>query len=84
MTALTVTTTGELTLDKDMLDHLGIKAGEKVEVELAPGGKVTLRAEGRTGRIEDVFGSLHHLANGPAPTIEELNEIIADGWANRR
>ena len=84
MATLTVTAKGQVTLRKEVLRHLGVGPGEKVEVDLDPGGKVMLRAERRTGRIEDLFGSLKPKSEGPAPTIEELNEIIADGWANRR
>ena len=84
MTTLTVTAKGQVTLRKNVLRHLGIGPGDRVDVDLDPGGKVVLRAERRTGSIEDTFGMLNHLAKGKAPTIEELNEIIADGWANRR
>ena len=84
MTTLTVTAKGQVTLRKNVLQHLGIGPGDKVEVDLDPGGKVVLKAERPTGSIEDVFGMLNHLARDRAPTIEELNDIIADGWANRR
>ena len=45
MQALRITAWGQVTFRKDIAKHLGIKPGEKVEVEVLPGGKVGLRAE---------------------------------------
>ena len=92
-TTLTVTKRGEVTLDKELLDHLGVRPGESLAVKLDPHGQVSLSAarpekgpgaNPTQGRIEDTFGMLGHLADGPAPTIEELEEIAAEGWASRR
>ena len=90
---LTITEKGEVTLDQELLDHLGVKPGGTLAVDLDPAGRLSLQAakgddaphaERRPGRIEDTFGMLNHLAKGPAPTIEEMNEIIADCWAGKR
>ncbi|MCE7027860.1 AbrB/MazE/SpoVT family DNA-binding domain-containing protein [Jiella sp. CBK1P-4] len=90
---LTVTKDGAVALGPELLEHLGVEPGEALDVDLDPCGKISLSAarpegsrndERPRGRIEDTFGMLHHLANGPAPTIEELNDVIADGWAGRR
>ncbi|MEX6506937.1 AbrB/MazE/SpoVT family DNA-binding domain-containing protein [Jiella sp. M17.18] len=92
-TTLTITETGGVTLGEDLLDHLGVKPGEQVAAERDAAGRVTLHAvetpkkpadPPRTRGIEDTFAMLNHLAHGPAPTIEELNEIIADAWAGKR
>jgi antitoxin PrlF len=81
MTAtLTITSKGQVTLRKDLLRHLGVGPGEKVEVDLLPDGRAELRAPKKTESIEDFFGSLHKPGTKPL-TIEELNEIIAKGWA---
>lgn len=82
MTTLTITSKGQVTLRKEFLEHLGVRPGETVCVEKLPGGRVEVRANRPTGKISDVFGSLK--VNGPALSIEEMNEIIADGWAGRR
>lgn len=81
-TTLTVTAKGQVTLRKEILRHLGIKPGEKVEIDLLRDGRVQLRAK-PAGSIEKFFGSLHQPGTQPA-TIEEMNEIIADGWAGIR
>jgi antitoxin PrlF len=77
---LTVTTKGQVTLRKDILKHLGVEPGNKVEVDLLPNGRAELRAAKKTGSIEDTFGSLYRPGT-KALTIEEINEVIAKGWA---
>lgn len=81
-TTLTVTAKGQVTLRKEVLRHLGVEPGQKVEVELLPNGRVEVRAK-PNGFIEDFFGSLERPGTKPL-TIEEINEIIADGWAGIR
>jgi len=79
---LTVTAKGQITLRRDVLQHLGVRPGQKVEVDLLPNGRVEVRAKPK-GSIEDFFGSLERPGTKPL-TIEEINEIIADGWAGDR
>ena len=77
---LTVTTKGQVTLRKEILKHLGIEPGSKIEVDLLPNGRAELRAAKKTGSIEDTFGALYRPGT-KALTIEEINEVIAKGWA---
>jgi antitoxin PrlF len=81
-TTLTITTKGQITLRKEVLQHLGVGPGQKVEVDLLPNGRVELRAK-PSGSIEDFFGCAHQPGTNPL-TIEEINEIIADSWAGIR
>ncbi len=77
---LTVTAKGQVTLRKNVLTHLGIQAGDKLTVETLPDGRVELKADRRTGKISDAYNFLKR-EGGPVLTIEEMNEIIAKGWA---
>ena len=52
MTTLTVTARGQVTFRKDVLQHLGIKPGEKIELDLLPDGRGILKAARLTGTIE--------------------------------
>ncbi len=83
MSTLTVTSKGQVTLRKDLLKHLGIHPGEKVAVEKLPDGRIEVKAARPTGRISDVFGFLKR-ENGPSLSIEDMNEIAAQGWAGKR
>jgi len=79
-TVLKVTAKGQVTLRRDLLAHLGVRPGDKVTVQALPDGRVSLKAQGKTGKISDVFGMLKR-EGGPVLTIDEINEVIRKGWA---
>jgi len=83
MNALTVTAKGQITLKKELLQHLGVHPGDKVSFDKLPGGEVRFRAARPTGKIEDFFDSLKREGQRPI-SIEEMNEAIAAGWAGER
>ena len=83
MTTRTITVRGQVTLGKDLLKHLGIGPGEKIVVTKLPGGRLELKSVRPTGKISDVFGMLKR-KGGRSLSIEEINEIAADGWAGKR
>jgi bifunctional DNA-binding transcriptional regulator/antitoxin component of YhaV-PrlF toxin-antitoxin module len=82
MTTLTVTARGQVTFRKKVLQHLGIKPGEKIALDLLPDGRGVIRAARPSGKIEDFFGVLAGQTKKVA-TIEEMNQAAADGWAGR-
>jgi len=75
-----VTSKGQVTLRRDLLHHLGIKPGDKINIDKLPEGRIEVTAARGTGKISDVFGILGPTGR-PAPTIEEMNEAIVAGWA---
>jgi bifunctional DNA-binding transcriptional regulator/antitoxin component of YhaV-PrlF toxin-antitoxin module len=83
MTTLTVTARGQVTFRKEVLQHLGIKPGEKIELDLLPDGRGILKAARPTGTIDGFVGLLAGRTNKIA-TIEELNAATAQGWAGKR
>ena len=83
MTALTVTAKGQVTLRKDVLEHLGVRPGEKIAVEKLPSGRIEVKAARKTGKISDAFGILKP-KKGRTLSIEDMNRIAARGWAGRR
>jgi bifunctional DNA-binding transcriptional regulator/antitoxin component of YhaV-PrlF toxin-antitoxin module len=80
MVSLTVTSKGQVTLKRDLLRHLGIKPGERVEFEKLPGGELKVRAARPRGTIENFIGR-HAGKLKKSLTIEDMNEIAAAGWA---
>ena len=82
MATLTVTGRGQVTFRKDVLQHLGIKPGEKIELEKLPDGRVALRATRPTGKIDSFIGILAGRTKKVA-TLEEIEEAAQDGWAGR-
>jgi bifunctional DNA-binding transcriptional regulator/antitoxin component of YhaV-PrlF toxin-antitoxin module len=79
---LTVTAKGQVTLRKDLLKHLGVQPGQKVAVAVLPGGRIEVRAARAMGKISDAFNLLKR-PNGPLLSIEQINEIAAEGWAGK-
>lgn len=80
MATLTVTARGQVTFRKEILEHLGIKPGEKIEVDMLPGGKAALQAARPTKSIKDIYGILAGKTTKVA-TLEEIEEATHKGWA---
>ena len=80
MATLTVTARGQVTFRKDVLIHLGIRAGEKIEIEKLPDGTVALRASRAGGTIDGFVGLLAGKTHKVA-TLDEMNDAAAAGWA---
>jgi antitoxin PrlF len=82
MTTLTVTARGQVTFRKDVLQHLGIEPGEKIELDKLPNGRVTLRAMRPAGTIDGFLGLLAGKTKKIA-TLDEINEAAAANWAGQ-
>lgn len=82
MTTLTVTARGQVTFRKDVLQHLGIRPGDKIELDLLPDGRGVLKAARPAGTIESFVGLLAGRTRKVA-TLEEINEAAARGWAGK-
>ena len=83
MTKLTVTAKGQVTFRKDVLQHLGIKPGEKIELDLLPDGRGMLKAARSSGSIEDFVGLLSRRPKKVA-TLKEISDATAESWAGRK
>ncbi|MEQ1526431.1 MAG: AbrB/MazE/SpoVT family DNA-binding domain-containing protein [Gallionella sp.] len=83
MTTLTVTTRGQVTFRKDVLQHLGIKPGDQIEFYKLPGGELQVRAARPSGSIKGFVGLLAG-STSKVMSIEEMNEITAASWAVKK
>lgn len=81
MSTLTVTAKGQVTLRKEILEHLGVGPGEQIDVEMLPDGRVEVRAA-PTGEISAIFGLLKK-KGGPVLSIDQMNEIARQGWSGQ-
>jgi len=79
MAQLTVTARGRVTLKKEVLQHLGIRPGEKIELDLLPDGRGMLQAARQTGSMADFISLLAGRTNKVA-SLEEINAAVAQGW----
>lgn len=76
MKSIVVTMKGQVTLTPDLLQHLGTKPGERIDVDKLPGGQLRLRAARPRGTIDDFLGLLADETEKVA-TIEGMNEAAA-------
>ena len=83
MTTLTITSRGLVTVRKDVLQHLGIKPGGKIELELRQGGRGVIKAARPAAAIDGFDGLLAGRTRKIA-AIDEINEAAAQGWAGKR
>jgi AbrB family looped-hinge helix DNA binding protein len=83
MTSLTVTAKGQVTLRKDILKHLGVKPGDKINVAELPNGRIEMKAARPTGKISAVFGMFKN-PDGPRLSVEQIDEITKEGWSGKR
>ena len=81
MSTLTVTAKGQVTLRKDVLEHLGVGPGEQIDVTKLPDGRIEVRAAS-TGEISSLFGMLAKKGRSPL-SIDEMNEVAKQGWSGK-
>jgi bifunctional DNA-binding transcriptional regulator/antitoxin component of YhaV-PrlF toxin-antitoxin module len=82
MASLAVTAKGQVTLKRELLRHLGVKPGERIDIERLPDGELRMRAARSAGSIDGFIGLLAD-KTGKVATIEEMNEAIAAGWSRK-
>jgi bifunctional DNA-binding transcriptional regulator/antitoxin component of YhaV-PrlF toxin-antitoxin module len=80
MSVLTVTSRGQVTFRKDVLLHLGIEPGGKIEIGKLPDGRIARRAARPGGSIDSFLGLLAGRTEKIA-TLGEIAEAAAAGWA---
>ena len=83
MTTLKITTKGQITLKRDLLKHLGVGPGEKIEADKLPDGRIVVRAAAPNGTISDFIGCLSQ-KKGPKLTVDEMNAIATQEWAKAK
>jgi bifunctional DNA-binding transcriptional regulator/antitoxin component of YhaV-PrlF toxin-antitoxin module len=82
MNTFSITTAGQITLTKELLEHLGVQPGDDVIVDTLPNGRIELRARPKR-KISDTFGMLKR-KRARTLSINEINDTIARGWAGKR
>lgn len=82
MTTLTVTARGQVTFRKEVLQQLGVKPGDKIDLDLLPDGRAIIKAAQQTGTIAGFIGLLAGRTQKIA-TIDEINAATAEAWAGK-
>lgn len=74
MPVTTVTSKGQITLPKEVREHLHVGEGDRVEFLIEEGGEVRVRPV--AGSVESLFGFLRR-PGAPSLSVEEIDEEIA-------
>ncbi|MCW8176607.1 hypothetical protein [Verminephrobacter aporrectodeae] len=77
MTEITLTTEGQFTFNQQLLDHLGVKAGEKVLVKKLPDGSLKIEADKNQIDILSLSGSIQSDIHA---TDAELQDSIRQSY----
>lgn len=83
MTTLTVTAKGQITLKQELLRHLNVTPGQKVQIDKLPDGRLVVGSLRLTGSIADFSGCLAS-KDTPKLTIAQIKKITEDAWAGKR
>jgi len=83
MTTLTITAKGQITLKQELLRHLNITPGQKVEVDKLPDGRIVVGSASPKHSIAEFSGSLAKRGT-PKLTIAQIKKITEDAWAGKR
>ena len=86
MIALTLTSKGQVTFKKDVLQHLGAQPGDRIAYDKLPGAQLRVKLVRPEGGIDNFIGMLAE-ANSKRTSkplsIEQINEITASAWAGK-
>jgi bifunctional DNA-binding transcriptional regulator/antitoxin component of YhaV-PrlF toxin-antitoxin module len=79
---LTLTARGQFTFNKALMQHLGVKPGEKVSIKKLPGGKLEIEARKNRISTQVLLETLRSTIKTDIKlSIDEINDVIARGHA---
>jgi AbrB family looped-hinge helix DNA binding protein len=73
-----ITTKGQATIPKPIREHLGLKPGDRVKFFIHPDGSVVMLPTRPVTALKGMIKS-----DQRAPTIEEMDDAIAEGVVER-
>ena len=80
---LKITSKGQVTLRRELLDELGVKPGDRIVVEPVAPGRVELRRAHEPGGLAAFVGCLKE-AGGIALSLEDIRDVAREGWAGEQ
>jgi bifunctional DNA-binding transcriptional regulator/antitoxin component of YhaV-PrlF toxin-antitoxin module len=80
---MTLTARGQFTFNKSLMEHLGVKSGEKISIRKLPGGKIEIEALKNKISPETLFTTLQSIIKTDIRlSDEEINDIIAQSHSD--
>jgi bifunctional DNA-binding transcriptional regulator/antitoxin component of YhaV-PrlF toxin-antitoxin module len=80
---MTITGKGQFTLNKGLMEHLGIRPGEKVSVTRTPEGLNVIAVKNKLS-IDEVLQKIDKIMvhRDIISSIDDINHAIAEGYSN--
>jgi antitoxin component of MazEF toxin-antitoxin module len=79
MIEMTLTAKGQFTFNKSLMEHLGVKAGEKIAIRKQPDGSLKINASKKRRNFMELAGSLKEKTNVKL-TDDALNAAIVNAY----
>ncbi|MDR2925229.1 MAG: AbrB/MazE/SpoVT family DNA-binding domain-containing protein [Azoarcus sp.] len=71
--------TGQFTVNKALLNHLGVKPGDRVSVEMLPDASLRVSATSKKRPLSELDGAFFDLFGEVEPlSLEQIDRAIAD------
>jgi antitoxin PrlF len=83
MPTLTIAAKGQITLKQELLRHMNVEPGQKVDVDLLPNGRLVVAPASPKHSIDRFSGSLAK-KGARRLSIEQIKKITEDAWAGKR
>jgi AbrB family looped-hinge helix DNA binding protein len=80
---LKITSKGQVTLRKELLDQLGVRPGDKITVELVGPRRVEMRPAQPSATLDAFIGCLKK-KGARKLTLEQMKKIAREGWEGER
>jgi len=80
MATSTLTSKGQITVPKEIRDHLKLRTGQRLEFQVAADGRVVMRPRSRD--VRDLKGIVR-TSRRKTVSVEEMNQVIAQGFSRR-
>jgi antitoxin PrlF len=78
---LKITSNGQVTLRRELMDELGVRPGDRIVVEPVAPGRVEIRRAERSGSLAAFVGCLK---GGSALSLEDIRKVAREGWAGEQ
>ena len=80
---MTLTARGRFTFNKSLMEHLGVKVGEKVSVKKLPGGKIEIEAQKNKISPEMLLPTLRSIIKTDIKlSDDEISDVITQSYVN--
>jgi antitoxin component of MazEF toxin-antitoxin module len=79
---ITLSGRGQFTLNKGLMEHLGVKPGDQVSINKMPDGKLEISAKNDKWTVDEAKAYFREIFkdNKIHATIDEMNAAIAAGY----